>query len=594
VRHGFDRLLKNWLHWVRQVASPLPAAVSQPAAEQDASKLDDVAGYSLSIGRLDLAREALLKASRLGLLSAQRTYELGISYLFDGLEHEALPWLKDAISRERRFASPYHDNGSWPHVPTAQEEAFGADRLLYDAYNYLGQYVLHIGDGQHRSRFHRRAFEIQQALKSRLMTPNAAVIDFLADRNMSLERLRILPFEWATQIGHLGMLDVLMRMRQLGWWSGDAILLVPRSRISNEPFLEVLSKHWAFELVFDDGSDLALGLLDLVRSHGMPYYAWRLPNGDVIPWHEAGALALRECEDRDIEHTLWQTYDRLAGEGSTVRDQAALALRSWGIAPGDPFVCLHIRESSFYGKDRERPDSGAAVRNADPENYEAMIKDLTGRGIRVIKMGAENSPIMPEVPGFIDYARSRFKSPSLDLFLIRHARYFIGTTSGLVNVAVSFDRPAAIINCITTESQLWHSKARFLPKVLRDSDGKTLTWSRMTSDPWRWAVCTVETMKRYGLTATDNSSDEILYAAAAAERLSEGRDSQDPMETGLLDRWRSEIQPSHNYGCGLPVGQFLRKHQEMFGLPSPRLVRHSSTRRHGGDMTARIGPARWQ
>ena len=542
----------------------------QPPPELDASTLDDIAGQSLAIGRFDLAREALVKKSRMEPLSAQRTYELGISYLFDGLEKEALPWLKDAISKERRFAAPYHGHGNWPYQPTAQEKAFGDDRLLYDAYNYLGQYVLHIGDGQHRPRLHQRAFEIQETLKSKVTTPNKAVVDFLAKRDMSLERLRILPFEWATQIGHLGMLDVLMRMRQLGWWSGDAILLVPRDRISNEAFLEVLRTHWAFEVVLDDGSDLALGLLDLIRSHGMPYYAWRLLNGVVVPWHEAGALALRECEDRKIEHDLWRTYDGLTGEGSSVRDEAAIALRDWGIAPGEPFVCLHIRESSFYGKDRERPDSGPAVRNADPENYEAVIKDLTSRGIWIIKMGAENSPVMPERPGFIDYARSRFKSPSMDLYLIRHAKYFIGTTSGLVNVAVSFDRPAAVVNCITTESQLWHGKARFLPKILRDADGTALTWSRMTSEPWRWAVCTVETMKRYGLTAADNSPDEILSAAAAVERLAEGRESANLAETTLLEQWRSEIHPSHNYGCGLPIFQFLSKHPEMFRSPISR------------------------
>jgi putative glycosyltransferase (TIGR04372 family) len=564
LRRDLRRLIKRWFPWARKLANLLPTIASQPASGLDAARLDDVAGYSLSIGRLDLAREALVKAARLGPLPAQRAYELGISYLFDGLEHDALPWLKDAIARERRFAAPYHGHGGWPYLPTAQEQAFGDDRLLYDAYNYLGQYVLHIGDGQHRPRFHQRAFEIQETLKPKVTTPNAAVADFLADRNISLDGLRILPFEWATQIGHLGMLDVLMRMRQLGWWSGDAILLVPRDRISNAAFLEVLKTHWAFDVVIDDGSDLALGLLDLIRSHGMPYYAWRLPNGAIVPWHEAGALALREYEDQEREHDLWRTYDRLTCEGSSLRDQAEIALRSWGIAPGEQFVCLHIRESSFYGKDRERPDSGPAVRNADPENYEAAIKDLTSRGIWVIKMGAENSPIMPEVPGFIDYTRSRFKSPSLDLFLIRHAKFFVGTTSGLVNVAVSFDRPAAIVNCITTESQLWHGKTRFVPKILREADGTALTWSRMTSHPWRWAVCTVETMKRYGLAATDNSSDEILCAATAAERLAEGCDRQDLTEMKLMNRWRSEIHPSHNYGCGLPIFQFLVKHQDMF------------------------------
>ena len=37
---------------------------------------------------------------------------------------------------------------------------------------------------------------------------------------ISFDELRIIPEEWTTQIGHLGMLDILFRMRDLGWWSG--------------------------------------------------------------------------------------------------------------------------------------------------------------------------------------------------------------------------------------------------------------------------------------------------------------------------------------------------------------------------------------
>ena len=41
-----------------------------------------------------------------------------------------------------------------------------------------------------------------------------------------LDELRIIPEEWTTQIGHLGMLDILFRMRELGWWSGKAVMVV--------------------------------------------------------------------------------------------------------------------------------------------------------------------------------------------------------------------------------------------------------------------------------------------------------------------------------------------------------------------------------
>jgi len=94
----------------------------------------------------------------------------------------------------------------------------------------------------------------------------------------------------------------------------------------------------------------------------------------------------------------------------------------------------------FYGEAR---GLGQSHRNSDVENYRAAIEHITGLGGWVIKLAQKGSPKLPPMPRVIDYARSPYKSSLLDLSLIRGARLFIGTTSGLTNVTDQLWRPGS-------------------------------------------------------------------------------------------------------------------------------------------------------
>ncbi|MGH6682132.1 MAG: TIGR04372 family glycosyltransferase [Bradyrhizobium sp.] len=111
-----------------------------------------------------------------------------------------------------------------------------------------------------------------------------------------------------------------------------------------------------------------------------------------------------------------------------------------------------------------------------------------------------------------DYAHSGFKSDLMDIHLIRNARAFIGTTSGLTNVAVSLGIPSAIVNGITTDCQLWTENVRFVLKPVRLADGTMLTQRQLTSSPWRRRVFDAAVLGRHGGRPVHNAADEILEA----------------------------------------------------------------------------------
>jgi putative glycosyltransferase (TIGR04372 family) len=164
----------------------------------------------------------------------------------------------------------------------------------------------------------------------------------------------------------------------------------------------------------------------------------------------------------------------------------------------------------------------------------------------------------------IDYARSSFKSPVMDIQLIRNARLFIGTTSGLTNVAVSMGVHCALVNCITTDAQLWGDRIRFALKGVKLRDGNFITQQQITSTPWRWRMFDANVLARHGATSINNASDEILETVKEVIALADGRpetyltDVQEHSE--LISRWRSCLSIPYYYGNALPSLYYLKKY----------------------------------
>ncbi|HEX2548887.1 MAG TPA: TIGR04372 family glycosyltransferase, partial [Gammaproteobacteria bacterium] len=192
---------------------------------------------------------------------------------------------------------------------------------------------------------------------------------------------------------------------------------------------------------------------------------------------------------------------------------------------------------------------------------------ITSQGGWVIKMGSKKSQKLPRIPKVIDYARSKFKSELMDIYIIKKSHYFIGTTSGLTNIATSFEKPCVLVNCITIDSQFWPEKVRFALKKISISPGKILSQRQLTSTPWRWRVFDAEILKQYDATIINNSSDEILETVKEVHSIVNNDESYiknfDDSET-LLKQWQNSLEIKEFYGAALPSIYYLSKHQNDF------------------------------
>jgi putative glycosyltransferase (TIGR04372 family) len=515
------------------------------------------------------AREAVSAAASTAELESvpERALLKGVLEIIDGDEAAAVESMQRAC-RKKYFLMRPHQNiaarSPIDYIPNSLDLVCGAPGRLFDLCNFAGQRVTHVGRGDVGVRLYERALAAQAELRA--LPPPALSLDLtklLAGMDIRFDELRIIPEEWTTQIGHLGMLDILWRMRELGWWSGKPLMVVRSGIVANQAFFHLFERFGKVLVIGQTVSDLVgEELLSLQRWCGMNFNAFRLPNGEVVPWQDAGALAIAQWEGEGRGDPLCDEYDRIFGSSRELAENFRRLRESWGMKPDDWYVCLHTRDASHYF---ELAGTGQTHRNSPIEAYIDAIRFVTAKGGWVIKLGGPKSPKLPPLEHTIDYALSDFRSELMDICLIRNAKAFIGTTSGLTNVAISFGIPSAIVNCITTDAQLWNRSVRFALKPVRLADGSMLTQAQLTSAPWRWRVFDAAVLGRHGGHPDNNTPDEIC--AAVEEVLVSGRSAEFKQEydaDALLSRWTQQLTSPHYYGSSRPSLYYIKKYENEF------------------------------
>lgn len=176
-------------------------------------------------------------------------------------------------------------------------------------------------------------------------------------------------------------------------------------------------------------------------------FGFRLNELYVVP--SMGTFALYQPEDR-MPGFSWDVADRYEWRKQLetpprvwLTKQKRLIAERWRERMGLPknawFVCLHVREGGF------RNDQNAS-RNADIFNYIGAIEEITSRGGWVVRMGDATMKKLPVMERVIDYPFTETKSDLMDVYLISECRTYIGMQSGILDVAVMFQRPIILTN----------------------------------------------------------------------------------------------------------------------------------------------------
>lgn len=214
---------------------------------------------------------------------------------------------------------------------------------------------------------------------------------------------------------------------------------------------------------------------------------YRIPIiGESTLWHPDNVA---EFSWQVVDHYDWpkQLATHLNVFLSEKKQKIAEGQRGLMGLPADAwYVCLHVRESGFRDSNAYIEQTAYDERNATISNYIDAIKEITGRGGWVVRMGDASMTRLPEIDRVIDYPFTPSKSALMDVYLISQCRLYIGMSSGIYDVARLFQRPMIMTN-MNNWLMTYPIKKEDLgiaKHVYSKSRGRFLSLREWIAEPW--------------------------------------------------------------------------------------------------------------
>lgn len=363
--------------------------------------------------------------------------------------------------------------------------------------------------------------------------------------------IRLMPYEWVTQFGHIGLFDSVLKMRQLGMLPhANYVVLAPANKTVNDEYLS----YWEKEFCVVRDPVLVDELFPYQRFFGENFMAYRSAGEAAEPWTLAAARA--QC--------AWAESNRGPLLSLTEEDHryGIARLRELGVDRDAWYVGLHVREGGYYS---EAAGGMSDHRNSKIEDYFSAIHEITSQGGTVIRLGDPSMRSMPALPGVVDYTRSPVRSRRMDLFLLATSRFVIGTTSGLTTVTLSFGTPMLLVNCISNDWQLWTEGVDFtVKKIYSRHQRRYLSLAETYRPPLQGYLINQMVLDRHGYEAHSNSPDEILAAVRYKLNVLEGTRPRGNERDAVMLRYRRSIGNNpYIFGAARPVSTFLEMNPDL-------------------------------
>ncbi|HUR53429.1 MAG TPA: TIGR04372 family glycosyltransferase, partial [Gemmataceae bacterium] len=303
--------------------------------------------------------------------------------------------------------------------------------------------------------------------------------------------------DWVRNIGHMALIDFWVKMRRMGWFSCDrVVLLAPSHSTANRNYAD----YYRPFMTVNTSNSVHHGLRHMTNTFG-PRVAslLNLPDGSSRYFTEGMGLIQQAWEEGGGGPLLTLTPKDVAF--------GRKELRKMGVPAGAWFACVHVRSPGFH---KEGKITHQAHRNADIESYIPAIQEVVRRGGYVIRLGDKSMPPLPKMAGVIDYALGRHKSPRMDVFLCGGCRFFVGVASGISHVPTTFGVPCVLTNWLSNALPVYSGMDLFVPKMLRTHlDERMLTFDEYLSPDTRLLSYSGQKLDDQDLEVVDNTADEL-------------------------------------------------------------------------------------
>lgn len=290
--------------------------------------------------------------------------------------------------------------------------------------------------------------------------------------------------------GHRGNLGVHIGAQKLG--------LVP----NGQRFLEVNKNQLTDPFFMSITNDIKI-VPDLNNS--------KISDPPPGKWHLYEKMQLIKCFSNFVDQFQLKeiVFKKMNGEKILCLDpeyelRAASELKKLGIGINDWFVTLHVRQTADQNEHNYQPIS----------TYMAAIKFITSVGGKVIRIGDNTQPPLPNIKNVIDLTRHVNSASHLHYYALANAKFFLGTPSGPSYIPPLFNVPVLLANLTfpALNSPYYSNKTIYIPKRIY-ARGRLLSLNQLLNSNLGFASFSPKQLRQSGISLEWNHEIEILDAA---------------------------------------------------------------------------------
>lgn len=206
----------------------------------------------------------------------------------------------------------------------------------------------------------------------------------------------------------------------------------------------------------------------------------------------------------------------------------------------DTYVCIFARDDAFLRQTMAHQNYGYHdPRDSDIDNFIEASKYLIQKGMTVIRVGSVvKKPISFSHPKLIDYSVSEHKSEFLDIFLIGTCKFFIGSSSGIGDVALLLDVPRLNVGMVEFGVVPTGKNCLYIPKKYKFVEtNKYLSFDQALDiklNPY------FRNAHELGIEAEENSPEDILKVTKEMYGRLEGAFKYSPEEEKLVQAFQEK------------------------------------------------------
>jgi len=355
------------------------------------------------------------------------------------------------------------------------------------------------------------------------------------------------PHFWVEKIGHLAA-DPDSFLKEHYLLNGSfpkCVLIAPKNNVANSVMIEYWKKYFLIiQNPFLCKLIAPLSFHPLIKKDEKYSFTWGTASTFSINTKWEGKDALLKIKEKD----------HISGRK---------ILMKMGLQESDWFVCIHIRSAGYDDPEESHIHT---FRNPTNESYLSAIQFIIDQGGKCIRMGDKTMTPMAPMEGLIDYAVSSNKSAFMDIFLTSECLFFLGSASGLSEVANVFGTPTALANLAPLSNCGKTFKDLSIPMLYsKTSNNDYFSFPQIMSSEMG-NLRRTEEFENAGVTLIHNTSDEIKdLAIEQFQRVTNTFILNKENET-LQQQFKDLFKQGHySFGYSSRIGEkFLKKHSDLF------------------------------